>query len=237
VLLPTPRRNLAAAVSTHFKNKKDIMAIVEDKKYYHIQRNGFLEVGKTAFIGKTKNAFYGYFDKNGHNYCDPQSGKSINTYEIAENMVRFLNSNIKDSELEKFFSFDKDETIKHLTNTLGHYLRFTREHLFEEIRKDFFPDLPSRFRCLWIIPYNDDAVKYWWNTLGEKGRIFEISVSGKIHQTSQQYLNLSTNSFDFIKEQAFKYWTAKGVKNTKEDECLFEGFVKIESEKVITDFK
>ena len=213
------------------------MAIVEDKKYYHIQRNGFLEVGKTVFIGKEKNTFNGYFDKNGYNYRDPKSGRNINTYDIANSMVDFLSTNTKNPNLTEFYSFDKDETIKHLAGTLGHYLRFTREHLFEEIRKDFFPDLPSRFRCLWIIPNDKNAVKYWWNTLGKKGRIFEISVSGKVHQASQQYLGLSTNSFDFIKEQAFKYWTAKSVENENEDECLFEGFVKVESEKKISDFE
>ena len=71
------------------------MAIVEDKKYYHIQRNGFLEVGKTIFIGKEKNTFNGYFDKNGYNYRDTKSGRNINTYDIANNMVDFLNTNTK----------------------------------------------------------------------------------------------------------------------------------------------
>ena len=213
------------------------MEIAADKKYYHIQKKGSWEVGETYFIGKEKNTFYTYFDKKGNNYYDPKSGRSINTFDIAKSMVDFLKTKRKSPNLTKFHSFDKDQAIKHLFDTLGHYLRFVREHLFEEVRKEFFPDLPSRLRCLWIIPHDKNAVNYWWKNLGRKGKIFEISVSGKVHQASQQYLNITTQSFDYIREQAFKYWAAKSVENQNEYECLFEGFVKVEKEKQITDFK
>ncbi|MBC3759861.1 DUF2441 domain-containing protein [Hyunsoonleella sp. SJ7] len=213
------------------------MEIVENKKYYHIHRGHLLEIGKTVFIGKEKNGFNGYFDKFGHNYKSPITGEMVNSYFLSDKMTEFTMTNLKNPYLEKHFSYDRDEAIRHLTNTLSHYIKFSREQLFEEVRQEFFPNYPSRIKCLWIIPDDQTAVDYWWNALGQKGKIFEINVSGKVHQASQQYLNLSTNSFDFIREQAFKYWTAKTGINKVEDECLFEGFVNVVAEKTILDFK
>jgi hypothetical protein len=213
------------------------LEIVGNKKYYHIHRSNLLEIDKTVFIGKEKNNFNGYFDKFGHDYKSAITGENINSYILADKMAEFTTSKIKNPYLEKHFSYDKDETIRHLADTLSHYLKFSREQLFEEVRLEFFSNYPSRNKCLWIIPNDKNAVNYWWNTLGQKGKIFEINVSGKVHQASQQYLDLSTNSFDFIREQAFKYWTATTGMNKIEDECLFEGFVNVVAEKTIADFK
>lgn len=213
------------------------MNIVENKKFYHIQTIDEWNIGETHFIGKEKNPFNGYFDKNGHNYFDKKSGQFFNTSIIADHMVHYINTSEKDPSLEPYFQYDKDETINHLRNTLGHYLRFSRESIFEEVRANFFPNMPSRLRCLWVIPDDKDAVKYWWNTLGKQGRILELSISGKIHQASQQYLSLSTNSFDLLRQDAFKYWTSATGRNKMEDECLFEGFAKVESIRSIAEFE
>jgi hypothetical protein len=212
------------------------MEIVEQKRFYHIARSGSLTIESKLFIGKEKNNFNSYFDKFGCNYHSPITGDFINSSVIGHNMLDYIKTGNKNPELEKVFTYDKDGTIKHLTETIDHYLRFIRENIFEEVRNDYFPNYLSRYRCLWIIPDDNDAVKYWWERLGSKGNIYELSVSGKMHQASQQYLNLTTNSLDYIRKEAFKYWTGVSGRDKIEDECLFEGFVEVIALKTIKEF-
>lgn len=214
------------------------MEIVENKTYYHISRSNYFNIGDELFIGKRINDFNSYFDSWGANYQSQIiANEFINPIIISNAMIDYLQTGDKDAEFAKVFSYDAIDAITSLKRTIEHYQKFTREHIFEEIRKDFFPNYPSRQRCLWVIPDNHKAVIRWWDILGCKGTICELSVSGKIHQANQRYLNLTANSLDFIRQQAFKYWSnAKIEDNQDDDECLFEGFIKVVSVKDISEF-
>jgi len=121
----------------------------------------------------------------------------------------------------------REETVENYRGVLDEYLKLTREWIFEEVRKEFFPNLPSRHRCIWVIPDNKDAIQYWWKTMGEKGQILKLELTGKIYRTNQQYLKRITAPLDQIRMNAFRYWAGASGDNPAEDEYLFEGFAKV----------
>lgn len=106
-------------------------------------------------------------------------------------------------------------------------LLLIRELIFEEVRNAMFPQLPSRQRCIWLIPDNPAAVKYWWSTMAGPKKIFQLSVSGKYHVANQSFLKIDSGPYNLNawKERAFRYWAGIKGADAIEDEVLFEGFV------------
>lgn len=197
---------------------------VEKVIYYHIERGSQWSIGETRFVGREKNNFMKYYDVENITMQDPTCNKYYGINQIAGGMIQYINNNQKPPFLASFYHFDANQTVKELNDALCTYLRLVREFIFEEVRKEFFPNLPSREKCMWVIPNNIQALKYWWDTLGRNGQIVKLELAGKIHQANQQYLELNTNSLDYLRMQAFKYWSATSGTNPIEEECLFEGF-------------
>lgn len=203
------------------------MNCIENEIFYHIQRNGIWNVGDIHFIGRTKNPFVSYFDDNAHCIQNPQMGIRYSVNSMANEMLNYIFTSNKHPDFASFYHYEINRSFKELSDTLEYYLRLTREIVFEEVRKDFFPNLPSRHRCLWVIPDDIDNIKYWWTILGKKGRILKLKLTGKIHRANQQYLNLNTNRLNYIRQEAFKYWAGTSGTNKVEEECLFEGFAEV----------
>ncbi|WP_337487858.1 DUF2441 domain-containing protein [Phascolarctobacterium faecium] len=136
----------------------------------------------------------------------------------------------------KFFGFyDTFQYQDPLPNVLSDYIQYAREMIFEEIRQKHFPHLPSRQRCLWLIPIKNDntqALDYWKTILLQDNtphQILLLNCSGKIHYANQSFLDLHVGNFNYFREKAFKYWSGLNVDTVSSDiECLFEGFVTVE---------
>ena len=105
---------------------------------------------------------------------------------------------------------------------------FIRETIFEEVRSAYFPELPSRKSCIWLM--KDNAIQYWWNTLGGDKKIFKVVVTGTLHRTDQKPLINDTVSHDKLRALAFEYWTGADGRNPIEEELLFEGIVQVTEE-------
>jgi hypothetical protein len=142
-------------------------------------------------------------------------------------MIKYIDKKEKDEYLKPFYHFNPEETIKELDRALKDYLILVREWIFEEIRKEFFPNLPSRQRCLFVIPNDVQSLNYWRNTLGKNGNILKLELTGKLHRANQLHLDLTTDNLDHIRGKAFKYWAGASGSNSAEDEYLFEGFAKV----------
>ncbi|WP_416729213.1 DUF2441 domain-containing protein [Fictibacillus sp. JL2B1089] len=131
------------------------MKLIENEYYYHIQRaqTNQWEIGKTYFIGKEKNEFVSHFDTTDV-YCPNDLHQSILT---------LLNKN-EDVPNDMLIY-----TLNNYLNVSNHYKKLAREYVFEEVRADFFPNLPSRQKCLWVMPVNEEILSYWWQYIN--GRI------------------------------------------------------------------
>lgn len=103
-----------------------------------------------------------------------------------------------------------------------------RELVFEEVRRELYPDYPSRYTCLWLLPHNYEAIEDWWRMFGNKGQILKLNVTGKIHETSEAHLKLGYFNLKEERERAIKYWDGKPEGKYKYDEFLFEGSITVE---------
>lgn len=119
------------------------------------------------------------------------------------------------------------DNLDSVNTTLTHSLTINREFIFEEVRKEFFPSHPSRQKCLWVINSEDpNAFEYWKNTLGTSDKVLRVQLTGKIHKANPQYLNLTADNLNKVRQNAFHYWT--GTRGDRpEEEILFEGFVNV----------
>ncbi|WP_027626267.1 DUF2441 domain-containing protein [Clostridium lundense] len=102
---------------------------------------------------------------------------------------------------------------------------FTRETIFEEVRGNYFPSLPSRKTCLWVC--TKDSLPYWWSALNGTKKIFKLELTGIMHKADEKYLICDTLSHDEIRANAFNYWTGSDGLNPKKEELLFEGVIKV----------
>lgn len=126
----------------------------------------------------------------------------------------------------KHYPLVNDDTIRDI---LGHYQMFTRETIFEEVRKKYFANLPSRLSCLWVIPDNNNSIEYWKKELCENNecRLLKLNLTGIIHKTNQSYLKLNLDPIIELREKAFKYWNGGSGAGSDEDEYLFQGFAEV----------
>jgi hypothetical protein len=203
------------------------MELIKDKTFYHIQKKPSWKVGETHFVGLNKNYYLDFFDKNGHNFEDPVTKKIMHPNKTAEFLIEYLQTGHKDKDIINDYSYDTIFTVRVLNDIIRNYSRYILELLYEEIRKDYFPSYPSRTRGIWVMSDKDD-IPYWIKTLGanKDSLVFEVMLTGKIHEANHWDIRLTTNSFNGIRKQAFKYWmTDKVTKSEIGNECIFEGFV------------
>lgn len=210
------------------------MSVVQEQVFYHINRAGDTawKPGARFFFGNNPNNFVAMFDLLAHTVTDPATGVEYPMNVVAEEVMNVMtHGKAKARELEGFYHYNPVQTLYETNRALNHALRLIREFVFEEVRRQTFPEHPSRYRCIWLIPGEEGAVSYWWNVLrSERARLFQIRATGKLHRASQKHLTLGTFSLDEWKQNAFKYWAGVILPDTIEDEVLFEGFIRVERE-------
>jgi len=131
---------------------------IESQEYYHIERVGpRLAVGEQYFIGKERNRFVGKYDVQHVSFKD-STGKVWGKLDLAQRMLTYLATGNKSLEIEEAYKGDPQAAIRDLKKGMNYFLILIREMIFEEVRQDFFPDLPSRHRCLWLVPVDDEAL-------------------------------------------------------------------------------
>jgi hypothetical protein len=204
------------------------MDLVYKKTYYHIQREKTWNIGEEYFVGNEKNHYCSFFDLYGQNYQDENSGVLFHPNEVADYILDYLITGKKNDEIARTFSYDTIAIVRLLKDIIWNNARYIREMVFEEVRQEFFPSYPSRQRGIWVIS-EKKYVPYWYKTLGmnRDSVVFELALTGKIHEANHASIKLTTNSINFIRKQAFKYWIGDDIIVNKEIgyECIFEGFV------------
>jgi hypothetical protein len=125
------------------------------------------------------------------------------------------------------YHFHPVATLKEATDCLGQSMRIIRELTFEAIRKEFYPELPSRHNCIWLAPDNNQSLQFWKNSVyGSKKRIFRVEAEGIIHRAANKWLVTGTKPLNEINSMAHNYWKGNDTGGF-EDEILFVGKLKI----------
>jgi hypothetical protein len=112
-----------------------------------------------------------------------------------------------------------------------------RELVFEEIRKNEFPDLPSRQNCIWLT--KKGQVEFWYNWLDDKQSeytIIEMECDGIYHIGNQSFLNSDIDGYNNYQDNARKYWSGELVDRHDNNEIIFIGKVKIKTSYNIEEF-
>lgn len=119
-----------------------------------------------------------------------------------------------------------------MAGAIRYYQNIIREMVFEEVRKEHFPTLPSRKKCLWVIPNEIKRINYWWDRLprddNEERVLLKLRLTGNIHKCNQSFITLDYASVLDKKELALNYWSGVPGNSDIENEYLFEGTVTVE---------
>jgi hypothetical protein len=115
-----------------------------------------------------------------------------------------------------------------LTSAIGEMGMFLRELVFEEVRRDKYPGLPSRRKCTFLC--NEQTVTYWGGWFGDipaSRALFEVSCTGKIHEGHQGHLDSDSMNYAEYVKNALAYWSGEDTKEPTPTEIIFEGKMEI----------
>jgi hypothetical protein len=173
--------------------------IVENKKFYHIHKIS------------TKNEFW-YPGA----IIDNSSPDFINAfYEMVEIFSYSVPFNTQPTNLEQVLEFylsqpgllDPKTILQLLTDSamfIREYNILKREAVLESVRKEFYPNLPSRKKVIWLC--EERQLEYWKLALREAYVLYEVEVTGEVFVSSDLILPLSSDSYRTTIAKAHNYW-------------------------------
>lgn len=109
----------------------------------------------------------------------------------------------------------------------SHLARHLGELVLEDVRRREFPHLPSRQRCVWLIP-NQGGVKYWLCRMdvGNDFQVLRVRVQGRLHTASESYLIRDSMPLEEAIRWARQYWLGI-VEEVETEEIIFEGRMRV----------
>ena len=196
------------------------MMQAKNAEYFHIHRlgaySGLWQVGhRINWVQKRNNFFYDHYNTRGLFYDD-----GIEELPFGQ-------------ALDKFFASSPDYQRMEAMNLLREVTKsqslFIREEIFEEVRGNYFPHLPSRKTCIWVC--TREAVDFWWQTLNPGNqKLLKLNLTGSLYVADQRHLLADTYRHNDIRARAFEYWTGSDGIRLEDQEVLFEGIIDVVAE-------
>lgn len=192
--------------------------------FYHIHKKGNLDnewkAGNTIDFGKEYNQFFleSLLINSKIIYKDKE-------YPIENLYNYFINNN------------DYNSILK-LTNNynalLSEYQILIRELGLEQIRNKYYPNLPTRQKCIWLCRNNQ--IDYWKKRINDDNiKIFKIKIFNKPSRFNEARLPLPSDSYSEILKKAKDYWTYNNEFEDEKDEYLYIGKITILEEIKLED--
>ncbi|MBP3581150.1 MAG: DUF2441 domain-containing protein [Clostridia bacterium] len=182
---------------------------VKDKIYYQVATDRNYKVGDKLEFGQTLNGV-GERVLNTH---FQKSGVPINRlgFDYLDNKNIFKN---------KKLILDMSKALLEADFVL-------RELAAEEVRKENFPTLPSRFRCMFLSESKVEALanlkKFQKDSSGKHYQAVAVKVSGNIFYAKEVGLQRNGLSYHDNKKVAEQYWAQNQNSSESIKEILFEG--------------
>ena len=108
------------------------------------------------------------------------------------------------------------------------YKTYIKEEIFETIREQYYPGLPSRFDCVFLFAELEGAKASYANKEGYGAYVYEVEIEeGKSLTVEMDLLNCDGLSFEKITTSAHKYWKEKKHPNSGTLEILLNGRAKV----------
>lgn len=106
-----------------------------------------------------------------------------------------------------------------------------RELALEEVRKEKFPHLPSRMKCMFLTESKEECLNNLPNFANKGyGEIYQavaVKLNGRVFYSKDVLIGREGLSLNKYKELAEKYWSQDQNSATKAREVLFEGEAEI----------
>ena len=130
-------------------------------------------------------------------------------------------------EFDKF-AFPEPVLVCDAASIINEFSLYARERIFEDVRLEKFPYLPSRMTCLFIMSEENLAAKmvYWNKELGNATTLYKISCTGKIHSADGSISRHHGGHFGLVRQEAFAYWSGYD-QCSEHQELLFSGSFKV----------
>ncbi|MBS9803113.1 DUF2441 domain-containing protein [Bacillus toyonensis] len=109
-------------------------------------------------------------------------------------------------------------------NNNQRYAQYLKEKIFEEIRIEEFPSLPSRIKSVYIVRDLESAIKYKEDK--EKKYIYEVEIENVDEALSvdMSWMDLSMfQRYEVVREMARYYYNQKSVNDDRCDWGIYEG--------------
>lgn len=196
------------------------------KTYLHISNsNCEWKIGNEIHIGLEDNYYWRSFVDNGESI--ELQGEKYDVYKITRAAFEAYTGGHQPPLKMNGYHFKPLNTLKEAIDSLGNTIKLNRELVFESIRKEFYPELPSRQKCIWLIPDNEKSLEFWKNTVYNRHRrIFKVTVDGNVHRAAHKWLIGGTFSINEWNKLAHSYWKSEDSGRI-DDEILFEGKIRI----------
>lgn len=196
--------------------------------FYHVQRRGpRLRVGKTYAFGPEAN----FFSRNLFAASQSVAVRGTGDMPLDAVVKDYLDPNgFRHYRNIKRANYTPDE--KGLLGCAGSVLsqqaELARELAFELVRLESFADKPSRLRCVWLIPHDEELLKLWCATVGNgQCHAFEVDATGRFHTGGSKHLKPVCYSGEELREHARRYWSEPVNARAEQVEILCEGEINI----------
>ena len=207
---------------------------VKDKVMYHYHKQGiydnFWNVGNEIIVD---NNFRSYFSKILDDFTTGVPCKNDKISSFDRVISYYLKDDIfetVDKELAKQMLLEAKQIIYN-TNVCR------REFALEQIRKEFYPHLPSRLHSIWLT--DDENIDFWKEQLVSKEtlknnpnalELYKVNITGNLFKSSDYFIPNDEVTMLEMMEQAKKYWNPDFINVEKAlngTEYLFQGKLKI----------
>jgi hypothetical protein len=189
---------------------------VNDRIYYHINTGKPLHNGDEFKIGDSPN-----------NFCKELYNLEFGKWD-ENNDWKCINEIIIEMQKKNNLTFHSNEDFKIAFRAINDYAAITRELIFEEVRKEYYSDLPSRLRGLFVCS-NLDRIEEWLNIFKRTNKrpiqVLKLKLNGNIFIGDASFILRQNKSLNYKTEQAKKYWNGDKINNI--EEIIFEGMAEV----------
>ncbi len=186
---------------------------VKDEIFYQVATDRDYKVGDKLVFGKDYNV---------------QGQRVFNTRFYTEGKA-FHDLGFEYADSKKILK-NKDLVIK-ISKALSESDFVIRELAVEEVRKEKFPNLPSRLKCMYLTDKKENVLsgvkEFHKKGFGTQFQAVAVKLNGNVFFAKSVYMPRLGLSYQRYRELAEKYWSQDQNSDDKIQEVLFEGTAEI----------
>lgn len=211
---------------------------IENQKFFHIHKHNSPKWAEGALFtfGLEPNNAWRAFDVARRGITNPKSKEVYTVDMVALRALNFYRKQAPKDPKLSFYHHDPVMTLAETLDSLFLATRIVRELIFEDVRRQLYVTLPSRTSCIWLIPEDPRAVRFWLdNVRGDFKKVYRVNATGELHRAQQQIVMGDTISMSEWRKRAIEYWNG-AASESHDDELIFAGNIEVLEEVPVTQF-